>query len=141
MNPKALEVAFVLLSTAPASICLLHSSLCESAGSFSADLSKWDVRARQLLHLPLAGRAKESLERTPAELEEVFAGARPRTRHRHSVDSMDDDPLTVNLGRMAVSVAARMLDAGLDTHFKTSLSDVVVVAADHPATDARAAAI
>ena len=45
---------------------------------------------------------------------------------------MDDDALAADLVREAGSLAARMLDAGLDTHFKTSISDVVS-AADHAA--------
>ncbi len=45
---------------------------------------------------------------------------------------MDDDALAADLVREAGGLAARMLDAGLDTHFKTSISDVVS-AADHAA--------
>jgi fructose-1,6-bisphosphatase/inositol monophosphatase family enzyme len=45
---------------------------------------------------------------------------------------VDDDALAADLVREAGSLAARMLDAGLDTHFKTSVSDVVS-AADHAA--------
>ncbi len=45
---------------------------------------------------------------------------------------MDDDALAADLVREAGGLASRMLDAGLDTHFKTSVSDVVS-AADHAA--------
>ena len=45
---------------------------------------------------------------------------------------MDDDALAAGLVREAGMLASRMLDAGLDTHFKTSISDVVS-AADHAA--------
>ena len=45
---------------------------------------------------------------------------------------MDDDALAADLVREAGGLAARMLAAGLDTHFKTSISDVVS-AADHAA--------
>jgi myo-inositol-1(or 4)-monophosphatase len=45
---------------------------------------------------------------------------------------VDDDALAADLVREAGSLAARMLDSGLDTHFKTSISDVVS-AADHAA--------
>ena len=45
---------------------------------------------------------------------------------------MDDDALAADLVREAGGLADRMLAAGLDTHFKTSISDVVS-AADHAA--------
>jgi myo-inositol-1(or 4)-monophosphatase len=45
---------------------------------------------------------------------------------------VDDDRLAADLVREAGGLAARMLAAGLDTHFKTSISDVVS-AADHAA--------
>ncbi|SDU92040.1 fructose-1,6-bisphosphatase [Microlunatus sagamiharensis] len=45
---------------------------------------------------------------------------------------MDDDALAADLVREAGGLASRMLDAGLETHYKTSISDVVS-AADHAA--------
>ena len=45
---------------------------------------------------------------------------------------MDDDTLAADLVREAGGLASQMLAAGLDTHFKTSISDVVS-AADHAA--------
>ena len=47
---------------------------------------------------------------------------------------MDDFTLAADLVREAGRLAARMLDAGLETRYKTSVSDVVS-AADHAAED------
>ena len=47
---------------------------------------------------------------------------------------MDDADVAASLVKEAGTLAARMLADGLDTHYKTSVSDVVS-AADHAAED------
>ena len=81
------------------------------------------------------GRPRRAERSPPARCAATPRGARAGTRHLrtgHRVRGVDDDALAADLVREAGSLAAKMLDAGLDTHFKTSISDVVS-AADHAA--------